>query len=516
MPQHTKQEDTKQKVAAVFAMGTFYRVPKGGAVGCIYVTAGKALDVPSPEYTAAVAQVCGLAPWSRLTKKVADAAAAVAYTVAPTTQIEMLSAGTHGGPFAVNLGGGNLTVCKDGQWWCVPNGSHGVVFKEERFFEPLDVQAVQASIAKPDAHRFPKLREVFLDRMPPPKGLLTRTEQAALMLGLWIGIFIGCLTKNRPIYLLKGEQEIGKTVVQRVLAKLFFGRKGEVTGGTSAARTMKDVAAAATDLSVIIRDDLNDLPTDSFDALCRIATGTRFDVAGFFQTLGLESFDPRGMVFLSAIWLPWLPKRPDLMSRIVLLELGAPPKSERTPEDWYEEVLAVRPEVWGETLAALAALNDAPPIRERITRFDAWERAVCAVLERAGLRQDFESALAKMRGEVMRIALEQSPLMEALLRFAYERGQKPATVAEIADGVGSVLGALQGGAESHNARLVVGSPQSLAQFLTRIRDEGSPFVDVRSAGGHDHKARWTLVPKVPLPGASTVQAPPSVPVEPTR
>ncbi len=222
------------------------------------------------------------------------------------------------------------------------NGDHGIVFSTESDFQPIAFAEIAA--VRSDAERFPALHEVILDELPPTPHL-EPAEARALLLALWLGPFVRPWSSAGPIGLFIGPPGCGKSVTQRAIAAAFYG-VGEVGGGAALDRVSKDLLAGAVYQSLVVRDDVSDLPPGGIDALCRVATGTTAKLAVFQETLSLASYRARARLLLSAVRPSWL-VRADLLSRIWLVEFDRPVRTSAiTERDRIERVLAARPAIW--------------------------------------------------------------------------------------------------------------------------------------------------------------------------
>lgn len=366
-------------IAAVTRAGAFYKVNETVSfVG----SSGEPVSVGSKAFTGIVARLTKLSPRKTEFKEALAAILDYAHQNAIPAQATLLTGCGRNGELLVHLGNGVILKTNGGNYVQVPNGSDGIIFEHERSFQGITVEQIR-TIPIIDAEQFPVFRRVILRRLPPPTGLLTRDELEALVLAMWVSIFVRPWAPSRPIFFFIGPPGSGKTVTQRLFATALYGPRGQTGGGTALDRVPKDICAVAAHRSLIVRDDVNDMPEGGVDVLCRIATGSDFEVSVFHETLELGVYQGRGLLVLSAFSPSWL-EREDLMSRFITLELAKASFSGLTERQRVQDVLDARPAIWRETLQALKVLAGRLPERRPTTRFDDWEKAIFPVLEGAG------------------------------------------------------------------------------------------------------------------------------------
>src|SRR5262249_10085246 len=146
-------------------------------------------------------------------------------------------------------------------------------------------------------------------------------EAAAVGLAYWIGLFFDreC-ARARPLALFVGEIESGKTMSARKFGVAFYGREFEVSVSASPDRGVKDLAASVARATLTVRDDLNAAPSGLIELLLSVATGVRFELSQFHQTLAKQSFSARGSVIFTASKPGWA-KREDLLSRLLIVRV---------------------------------------------------------------------------------------------------------------------------------------------------------------------------------------------------
>ena len=300
------------------------------------------------------------------------------------------------------------------------------------------------------------------------------------------------------ILALAGAPRSGKTDVARRLAQMLYGEQADVSGGASLGRAVKDLAASVAFRTFVARDDLNDAPDGMMDLLCRCATGARFELSSFFETLGIASYDPIAAMAITAHMPKWA-LREDVLSRLLVLRFGLPPATTQTGAERERLVLDARAGVWAETLRALRFALSSEEKWKATTRFDDWENIVRRVAKWAGELDVLESALGKLDAQCVEVVAAADPFMGLLRAFADLPGmaEKRWTSAGLADALSKFSGARKGEKQEHYADLVVRNPQSLGKLLARIEREGSTVVIVtrEPSKAHGNVLAWRIRPR---------------------
>jgi len=396
----------------------------------------------------------------------------------------------------VKVGGGKIVCITANGMKLENNFEGGVLFVDEPGLVPPTFDEIKAANRKGEG--FPQLRAALLDQLPPPaKGGLTVAEMGALIVAFWIGIFVRDLARARPILAPIGPPESGKTDVARRLVLLLYGKGADVSGGASLGRAVKDLAASVTYRSFVARDDLNDAPDGMMDLICRIATGAKFELSKFHETLEMESYDPIAAIAITAHMPKWALRR-DVLSRLLPLRFALPPATKQTGAEREQLVLDARAGVWAETLKALRAAVVSDERWEPITRFPDWENIVRRVAKWSGNLDVLESGLRKLAGQRTAVVVAADPFLGLLRAFAEQPGMaaRKWTSAGLADALAEFAGARLGEKQEHYADLVVRNPQTLGKLLSRIEREGAAVVVVtrEPLKAHGNKVVWRIRP----------------------
>lgn len=343
-----------------------------------------------------------------------------ARNTAPVTRVETTAAFDPGRrELRVNLGGGKVFFMSAQEVRVEIAYTDRLLFVDEPGFRPVDSDAVLAAWGQLDSVNLPYFTRALLGSLPPSQEIaLDPQEQQSVVLAWWLGAFLGDVAVARPILALVGPPACGKTVTGRQLGTAFYGSSYDVSGVAAGSRAEKDVAASLVERALVVRDDINNAPRGIMDLLCSAATGQKFDLSAFHETLALVSYRPRAILALTAHTPKWA-LREDVLSRLLVLRLALPPKSTVTERDRKEAALANRPGLWAETLMllyyAVVASDDRFGV---VSRFPDWEMAVRRGLRAVGREDALVNALRKMEVVRVRVASAAEPLLDALATFA--------------------------------------------------------------------------------------------------
>lgn len=378
-----------------------------------------------------------------------------------------------------------------------------LLFVDMSKFAPVPLEEVRRCWDQA-GYGFAGFNAAYLAHLPPDQhGLLTSAEQAALILAWWIGIFLGPFVQGRPILALTGVFGSGKSMTGRLLGTAFNGAGYEVSGGISGERAMKDLASALCERPMVVRDDMNQVPDEITDLLCRVATGATLELAAFHETLARVEYEMRGTLAITSIRPRWA-LREDLLSRLLALRFGVPAPSSMTESQRIEIVEKSRTWIWAETLKALAASyalggSIDPQLGATVTRFGDWERWVRRVAYVGGWLLPLDSALKKMPQQTVNLAAHTDPTLAALKALAETPGveDREFSASELYDAITVMLGSyITEEIKDRPSFSVVRNPKSMGQFLSRIEAIGGAVCVVERSSRVHNAIRWRVRPKV--------------------
>ncbi len=193
--------------------------------------------------------------------------------------------------------------------------------------------------------------------------------------------------------------------------------------------------------AVPLFDNLSRLNQRQADFLCRAVTGGGFSKRELFSNDDDVLFSFRRPMLLTGVNVPAL--QPDLLDRLLLVELRAIPPERRRPEqELQDEFEKARPKIFAGMLAALSGAMRAeqkvklarPP---RMADFARWGAAVA--IATGHTQREFEQALAENSRRQVEVVVEGNDLVGA-----------------IGDAVKKGGGRWRGGAEALLTKLVAG------------------------------------------------------------
>ncbi len=403
----------------------------------------------------------------------------------------------------VNLGAGAVFFASPTEVHVEGALTDGLLFVDEPGFQPVAGNEVLTAWNEVDQINLPCFTRALLGSLPPSKdGTLEPDEQQAVVLAWWLGTFINDLAVARPILALIGPPACGKTVTGRLLGTGFYGTDYDVSGVAAGSRAEKDVAASLVERALVVRDDINSAPRGIMDLLCSAATGQKFDLSAFHETLAMVSYRPRAILALTAHTPKWA-LRGDVLSRLLVLRFERPPESIVTELDRKNLVMANRAGMWAETLRLLFHGVVAGDDRfEVYSRFPDWEMIVRRALRAVGREQALVSALWKMRRSRVDMAAEAEPILGALEAFAWQYGgtsdARPDglwwTATEVHNRLAVLMG-IEAYTEEGYPLQLVRSPAALGKFLAKLIGEGSAVVKVQRKRGHNNAWVYRISPK---------------------
>jgi hypothetical protein len=483
----------RRKKDDVLGKGHVFRDTLTGELHYVANETGIALPVASTEFKALVAKDVGMSrrdpKFGAVLALVEDAAA----EQAKPARVEHCAAYDRASNrFLVNLGAGLVIEVTATKMRNVKNGTADVVFIDEPGFKPLTWKELEEFDGDP-ARALAAVRDNILDT-PPPEAL-TLDETFALTLAYWIGIFFDReYARGKPLLLFVGPIGSGKTMCSRKIGCALFGPSFEVSVSASPDRGVKDLAAAVAHSTLSVRDDLNEAPQGLVGLLLCVATGAKFELSAFHETLARQSMPMRGSVIFTASNPRWA-KREDLLSRVLAVRVkpdNGPRSTEESEEDRLARAHGARAAAWFLVLDALGHVLSSKERPATVTRFRTWEQGVRAALAHYGLHDDLVSALGKMRHERLELALSADPFLGLLLSVARAHPGRAWTAADLNDALAKAAGMRKRNAfEPHVA--VPRGAQELGKLLEQIERDGASVVRVQRAGkAHGNVTRWLI------------------------
>lgn len=264
-----------------------------------------------------------------------------------------------------------------------------------------------------------------------------------------------------PVLILHGEQGSGKSTIAEFLKSLIDPGKAPLMGQVNDAR---ELAVSALNRWVVAYDNLSGLRANKSDAICRMSTGDGFSTRTLHTNSEETVFEFMRPQIITGI--DSLATRGDLLERSLLVNLPSIPEEERcTREELEDKLTQARPRILGALLTALSqtlkALPDTRP--NRLPRMADFAKFAIASEAALGLEPGaFLNAFDSNRDEAHEIALESSPVAQALIDFTQSNSTWSGTASKLLNTLNAM------GHESTQSRSWPKSPASLGKAITRI------------------------------------------------
>ena len=402
---------SKQLIELADKHGAQYFTTGDDGIACVHVDTGRrwaTMRVTSREFALLLRhwyyEAQEGSPSTQAVNEAQQTIAARAFHSSTGTRPVFLRTGKADGAIYIDLGTGDgRAVEVTAQDWCIVQRSP-VMFWRARSMQPF-----------PDPVRGGALSDLFA-------FLNVADEGRALLLG-WL---VGALRPDGPFPLLAvhGEQGSGKSTACKMLRKLVDPHALDLR---SAPRDERSLMISTRHAWLLGLDNLSALPPWLSDLLCCLATGAASSVRELYSDDGEIVFRAARPVLLNGI--EEVTKRPDLLDRVLLLNLHAiSEENRRTEAELWEGFERAYPALFGALLDALScALRRLPtvnlPRKPRMADFAMWATAAEPAL---GLRDGaFVDAHFQNIGAMADLPLESSCLFGPLRELI---GQQPATL----------------------------------------------------------------------------------------
>lgn len=222
-----------------------------------------------------------------------------------------------------------------------------------------------------------------------------------------------------PILMLNGEEGSAKSTQTKLLKNLIDPSVAPIR----ALPGEEDVlAVSARHNHVLAFDNASAISDEMCDALCRISTGASVTRRALYTNDEEHTIFAKNPVILNGI--SNLARRPDLVSRVLLVKLPPISETERmTEEEFDDEWAKIAPSVLGVLLDALScALKKLPETKlkrsSRMPDFEQFVEAASSALEwQPG---EFSEALRGMRTETDGILVRENDVAGAIVDFMSE------------------------------------------------------------------------------------------------
>ena len=243
---------------------------------------------------------------------------------------------------------------------------------------------------------------------------------------------LACLRgiKPYPVLLLQGESGTGKTTTARNIRGLIDPSKADVLGKPKDENELKTCANNSYILAI---DNLSGLSKDFSDVVCQIATGASSSKRKLYTDNDVETYEIARPIILNGI--DDIASRGDLLNRSFQVNLPQLNDDKRGDEqELATQYNQAKPVILAAFLDMLSVgLRDYDKIEKIKTsgRFVSLPRFVTAAERGLGLPELFAKTYDKNTKQGVELALETSPLAQALITFMNLKAIWTGTIGEL-------------------------------------------------------------------------------------
>ena len=250
---------------------------------------------------------------------------------------------------------------------------------------------------------------------------LNREEQKFIFKWWFFASFFKTIFPAKPILVLYGDPNSGKTVSLKRFPLFLFGSKGDVN---SPPDLVRDLRVIANHSHILLLDDIEPKNKNLESELVRMATGVRVDERKLYTNKGLSSLVPDAFVAITTKAPHFT--REDLIQRTFVLWLES--KTDNiNPNVLQQRILDNRSKLWSEVLSNLLSivkrlkdLKNQKPIEVRF-RNAAWAEFVFKATHKK-YHNTIKKLLNKINEDQIMFLLESNPLAKALFLWLREKG----------------------------------------------------------------------------------------------
>ena len=304
-------------------------------------------------------------------------------------------------------------------------------------------------------------------------------EQQRLLFTVWLySLFFPNLLPTKPILTMTGEFRSGKSTIQRLIGKLLFGRKFNVT----MLQSERDFLAGVANEHYLVYDNVDVNEEWIRNAICSLATGFTIKLRKLYTTNEMYEADPICYLAINSMTQS-LYKRPDVASRLLIFRTKA--LKQTKPEDFFHrDILQYRNEIFSEIFDTLQQIL--PHIKHEHQYTGNFRMADFANLgfmmcKAWGREYEFQTTLDILSHEQASLPTEDDPIVECLEKWLHGTDNAGKFVT-----AGELFGQLKGVAEAQNStfpfKSVVSFGRNLASMVENLRHIFN--IDVQKGSGN--------------------------------
>ena len=291
----------------------------------------------------------------------------------------------------------------------VDNGTDGVLFIHDPNCEPFQKVKYEGS----------PLTELLIDRINFAEDILTVRERQDLFLFWMLSLFFESVIPTKAIMAFIGQIGSGKTYNLKMVLKLFFGPKFDVTDAAEA--TDRDFDAAVCSNYFLVIDNADTKNKWLENKLAIMATGGTMDRREYFTTNKLVKFTPKCFLGITSHNPQF--RRKDVADRVLLMKVKR--LNPILPENTLtSEILSRRNEIMSEILGLLRdcvmKLREKGSFESLAFRMADFSDFVMKVAQKVGDPEEMKAIFIKLGMEQSKFALEEDPLFELLKIWVLE------------------------------------------------------------------------------------------------
>jgi len=314
---------------------------------------------------------------------------------------------------------------------------------------------------------------------------LNRDEQQKMFFFWLYSLFFESIQPTKPIQAFIGEKGSGKSTTQRIIGKLLFGSRFNLTPITKD----DDFDAAVTHNYFVAFDNVDGKIKWLNDRLSHTATGKMIQKRKLYTTNKVARYFPRCFLSLNAREPKF--KRDDVVDRLLLFQVERLPKF-RSEAKIIGEILEHRDELWSELLNDLnmivtALERDKEPFLTSHRMAD-WAELAWRIAKTQGQGDRFIELLEKMDRAQSEFLLEDEPIYQCLEVWLPDNIGRTVTTGELFEEFKKV-------AEANGITFYYENARSFGMRLRNIYSNLAEFFDVQVETGRSRRKKYSFSPK---------------------